>query len=328
MIAAIGNSAYLTRRTAPLLREFNAHDGTDSPLLVGTDHPGGARPVEGAGRILITDRDAVLADRNVDRVYISSATGRHFADCRAALAAGKHVLVEKPVCLRAAEAAELDRLARAAGRTVFECLSYPYHPAWREFVARVRAMDLAGPVTVSAVFRIPGREATDFRLHPRHGGAAADLGTYCVDALVRLGAAVEDLAVGAVLLADADADAGTAIASRPLDGRTFTGSWAIGDTYRNSVVVADPGRRLELFRVFSLPPDAPGLVVERPRDGREPTPVVSAGPANATRACLADGMRQVRDTGTAGLAGSQVIARRIAALETLTTTPPAHARTS
>ncbi|NEA18258.1 Gfo/Idh/MocA family protein [Streptomyces halstedii] len=322
MIAAIGSSAYLTRRTAPLLRELN---GMESPLLVGTDHPGGARPTEQAGRTVITDRDAVLADRNVDCVYISSATGRHFEDCREALAAGKHVLVEKPICLRAAETAELDRLARAADRTVFECLSYPYHPAWREFVARVRAIDRAEPVTVSAVFRIPGREAKDFRLHPWHGGAAADLGTYCVDALVRLGAVVEDLAIGAVLLADSDTDAGTAVTSRPRDSRTFTGSWAIGDTYCNGVVVADPGRRLELFRVFSLPPDAPGLVVERLRGEQEPTSVVSSGPSNATRACLEYGMRQVRDTETAGLVGSQVIARRIAALETLTTVLPAHA---
>ncbi|MFH9477528.1 Gfo/Idh/MocA family protein [Streptomyces anulatus] len=335
MIAAIGNSSYLNRRTAPLLQELN---GTGSPLLVGTDHPGDTRDGEqaGAGTIVVTDRDAVLADREVDCVYISSATGRHFDDCRAALAAGKHVLVEKPVCLRAAEARELDRLARAADRTVFECLSYTYHPGWREFAARVRAGDRAEHLTVSAVFRIPGREAPDFRLDPRHGGAAADLGTYCVDALVRLGAVVEDLAIGAVVFAGPDAEGGTAITNRPLDGRiltatgprTYTGSWAIGDTYLNSVVVADPGRRLELFRVFSPPPDAPVRVVERPRGEHGTTAVVSCGPANATRACLTDGMRHVRDAGTAGLVGSQVIPRRIAALEMLATAIPAHARTS
>ncbi|WP_226366955.1 Gfo/Idh/MocA family protein [Pseudonocardia sp. ICBG162] len=328
MIAAIGSSSYLTRRTAPLLRELNERDCTDHPLLVGTDHAAGVRSLARTGRTVITDRDAVMADRNVDCVYISSATGRHFADCRDALAAGKHVLVEKPACLRAVDARELDRLAQAADRTVFECLSYPYHPAWREFVDRARAMDRAGPTTVAAVFRIPDQEPTNFRLHPRHGGAAADLGTYCVDALMKLGAVVEDLTISAVPLVDSDTDAGTAIASHPLDGRIFTGSWAIGDTYRNSIVVADPGCSLELSRVFSLPPDIPGHVVERLRGEQKPTSVVSMGPVNATRVCLADGMRRVRDSGTAGLVRHEVIARRIAVLESLTNTLSAHVRNS
>lgn len=67
MIAAIGNSAYPGRRVAPLLRELN---GSDDPLVLSTDHPRKARSAAGPERIQITDR----------------ATGRHFDDCRAALA--------------------------------------------------------------------------------------------------------------------------------------------------------------------------------------------------------------------------------------------------
>ncbi|MFB7918459.1 Gfo/Idh/MocA family protein [Streptomyces sp. NPDC056061] len=313
----MGNSEYLARRTAPLLRQLNR---TDAPLLVGTDHPRGTRAAVPTEGIEFTDRDAVLADRDVDIVYISSATGRHFADCRAALAAGKHVLVEKPVCLTAAEARELDASARARDRTVFECLSYPYHPAWNDFLARVRAADRAGPVSVSAVFRIPGREPTDFRRRPQHGGAAADLGTYCVDALVRLGAVAEDLKFGAVLLGGSETDGGAALTSRVIDGNTVTyaGSWAIGDSYANGVVVADPRRRLELLRVFSPPVDTPVGVVER-RPGEPGQAVATAhGPANATRACLTAGTRYARDARTAGLVDRSAILRRIAVLEEAT----------
>ncbi len=318
----MGNSEYLSRRTAPLLRELNR---TDEPLLVGTDHPRGTRTAAPSDGIEVTERDAVLADRHVDIVYISSATGRHFADCRAALAAGKHVLVEKPVCLTAAEARELDRMARACDRTVFECLSYPYHPAWTDFLARVRGADWAGPVSVSAVFRIPGREPTDFRRHPRHGGAAADLGTYCVDALVRLGAVAEDLDIGAVLLGGTKSDGGAALTSRPVDGRTFTytGSWAIGDAYANSVVVGDPRRRLELLRAFSPPVDTPVQVVERRPGVPEPAVVATTEPTNATRACLRAGTRHLRDAKTAGLVDCPGILRRIAVLEEATANSPA-----
>jgi predicted dehydrogenase len=322
MIAAIGNSEYLSRRVAPLLRELN---GTDDPLLVGTDHPGGTRLAERADEIASTDRDAVLAHQDVDSVYISSATGRHFDDCRAALAAGKHVLVEKPVCLTAAEAHELDSMARARDRTVFECLSYPYHPGWTDFLARVRVGDWTDQVSVSAVFRIPGREPTDFRRHPRHGGAAADLGTYCVDALVRLGAVAEDLEIGAVLPGGFETDGGVAVTSRSIDGRTFTytGSWAIGDSYVNSVVVADRHRRLELLRAFSPPVDAAGRVVERRPGGSEPTVVATFEPANATRVCLTAGTRHLRDTRTAGLVDGPAIVRRITALQKATANIPA-----
>lgn len=318
----MGHSEYLSRRTAPLLRELNR---TDEPLLVGTDHPGGTRIAVPSEEIEVTDRDTVLADRNVDIVYISSATGRHFADCRAALAAGKHVLAEKPVCLTAAEAGELDTMARACDRTVFECLSYPYHPAWTGFLERIRGDDWTGPVSVSAVFRIPGREPTDFRRHPRHGGAAADLGTYCVDALIRLGAVAEDLGIGAVLTGGSETDGGVALTSRLIGGGTFTytGSWSIGDSYANSVVVADSRRRLELLRAFSPPVDAPVRIVGRSPGEPEPAVVATSGPANATRACLTAGTRHLRGAKTAGLVDCQAILRRIAVLEKATAPLPA-----
>ncbi|GGZ29898.1 hypothetical protein GCM10010387_24160 [Streptomyces inusitatus] len=319
MIAALGNSDYLSRRTAPLLRELN---GTQGPLLVGTDHPRGTRSALPNDGIEFMDREAVLACPNVDVVYVSSATGRHFDDCRAALTAGKHVLVEKPVSLAATEVRELDSMARACDRTVFECLSYPYHPGWTDFLTRVHDEDWADSVSVSAVFRIPGREPTDFRRRPRHGGAAADLGTYCVDALVRLGAVAEDLDIGALLFGDSETDGGAAITRRSTGGRTFTytGSWAIGDSYANSVVVADPYRRLELLRVFSPRVDAPGLVVMREADGEEPTVVATSEPTNATRSCLTAGMRHLRDSETAGLVDCPAILRRIAALGEVTAT--------
>ncbi|MFI0263036.1 Gfo/Idh/MocA family protein [Streptomyces sp. NPDC017056] len=321
MIAAMGNSEYLSRRTAPLLQEFNRTDA----LLVGTDHPRETRSAVRPEGIEVTDRDAVLADRNVDIVYISSATGGHFDDCRAALAAGKHALVEKPVCLTAAEARELDSMARACDRTVFECLSYPYHPAWSDFVARVRVEDWTDPVSVSAVFRTPGRKPTDFRRHPRHGGAAADLGTYCVDALLRLGAVAEDLDIAPVLFGDSETDGGAALTSRLIDGRTFTytGSWAIGDSYANSVVVADPRRRLELIRAFSPPVGAPVRVLERTSGEAGPAVVATSRPTNATRACLTAGTRHLRDAKTAGLVGFPAVLRRIAVLEKAAATLPA-----
>lgn len=308
MIAAIGNSEYLSRRVAPVLR---ALDRSDRPLLVGTDHPRGPRPDPTAETVVFAERRAVLANPAVETVYISSATGRHFADCHAALTAGKHVLVEKPICLRADQVRDLDRLARERRLTVFECLSYPHHPAWEDFAARAFVGPWADRVVVTATFRIPRRDQSDFRRRPGHGGAAADLGTYCVDALVRLGASVHDLDIRSVALAHSDLDGGVAIASRAVDGQMFayTGSWAIGDGYANGIVVADTHRRLELFRAFSPPVEA----------GAETT--------SATAACVAAGIAHVREPGTTGVVGCSALLDRVAALEQIATSDSAHSST-
>jgi predicted dehydrogenase len=59
---------------------------------------------------------AVLADRTIDAVVVATPTGTHHAIVRRALLAGKHVLCEKPLCVRGRQAEELARLARRARR--------------------------------------------------------------------------------------------------------------------------------------------------------------------------------------------------------------------
>lgn len=61
--------------------------------------------------------DTVLADPGIGAVYISSTNEKHHAQALAAIAAGKHVLCEKPLAMTAGEAAEMVRAAKAAGVT-------------------------------------------------------------------------------------------------------------------------------------------------------------------------------------------------------------------
>lgn len=60
--------------------------------------------------------EALLAASDVELVVVASRNHEHFPQARAALAAGRHVVVEKPFVLSSREGLELDRLARAAGR--------------------------------------------------------------------------------------------------------------------------------------------------------------------------------------------------------------------
>ena len=64
-----------------------------------------------------TSLDEMLADPGVTAVYISSTNEKHHAQALAAIAAGKHVLCEKPLAMTVEQAAEMVRAANAAGVT-------------------------------------------------------------------------------------------------------------------------------------------------------------------------------------------------------------------
>ena len=73
--------------------------------------------------------EEVLADREVEAVVLAVPAVRHFAAARAALEAGKHVFVEKPMTLSGGEAEELVELGERQGRTLMVGHLLEYHPA-------------------------------------------------------------------------------------------------------------------------------------------------------------------------------------------------------
>src|SRR2546430_12233600 len=72
--------------------------------------------------------DALVADPDVDAVYIPPPNGLHARWCLAALAAGKHVLCEKPLTANADEARRVADVADGSGLVVMEAFHYRYHP--------------------------------------------------------------------------------------------------------------------------------------------------------------------------------------------------------
>ena len=72
--------------------------------------------------------DALIADPDLDAVYIVAPTSLHGKWTRAALGAGKHVLCEKPLTANAVEAREIAELAAQSDRVVMEALQYRFHP--------------------------------------------------------------------------------------------------------------------------------------------------------------------------------------------------------
>ncbi len=123
--------------------------------------------------------EALLADDEVDAVYISLPNALHVEWSIKALEAGKHVLCEKPLSRHPDEVERAYDAAERAGRTLLEGFMWRHTPQ----AAKLREL-LPDPIrVVRAHFSFGAREAGDIRLDPAlDGGALMDVGCYCVSA--------------------------------------------------------------------------------------------------------------------------------------------------
>ncbi len=126
---------------------------------------------------------ALLARADVELVSICTPTDSHVDLVRAAIAAGKHVLVEKPVALDAKEIRALDREAKAAGVLVMPAHCMRFWPAWAWMAQAVQTKRYGRPLRAS--FRRLGARPTwsqEFYLDiTRSGGAIIDLHIHDAD---------------------------------------------------------------------------------------------------------------------------------------------------
>jgi len=140
----------------------------------------------GADDALITDDiDALLADERIDVVSICTPTDTHVGIALAALAEGKHVLVEKPVALDAADIEQLAAVAASVGRHCMPALCMRFWPAWTWLYDRIRDGSL-GAVRSAAFVRVgnpPSWSSAFYQDLGRSGGALHDLHVHDVDFL-------------------------------------------------------------------------------------------------------------------------------------------------
>ncbi|MFD2091042.1 Gfo/Idh/MocA family protein [Blastococcus deserti] len=132
----------------------------------------------GVERVLPSYAD-VLADPEVQAIYNPLPNALHGPWNLAAVAAGKHVLSEKPFASDAAEAAEVRDAAHRAGLTVMEGFHHLYHPVMRRLLQLVGSGELGDVVHVDATIAMPPPDPGDPRWSlALAGGALMDLGCY------------------------------------------------------------------------------------------------------------------------------------------------------
>ena len=124
----------------------------------------------------------LLADPEVDCLYISLPNGLHGEWTRRALEAGKHVLCEKPLTPSSQEAASLFALAEERGRVLMEAFMYRHHPQTLRAEELVREGAVGTPEIVRSWFHFTVEDpGSDIRYSEElAGGALRDVGCYCV----------------------------------------------------------------------------------------------------------------------------------------------------
>lgn len=131
--------------------------------------------------------DELLAVPEIDVVHILTPNSLHAEQTLAVIAAGKHVVCEKPLGVTVAEAAVMVKAAAQAGLTATVPFAYRYHPMVREARARVQAGELGRLFTIHGVYLQDWLlDSTDdnWRVSAAAGGmsrAFGDIGSHLVD---------------------------------------------------------------------------------------------------------------------------------------------------
>jgi predicted dehydrogenase len=126
--------------------------------------------------------EELLASPDIDAVYVPLPNALHAPWTLRALAAGKHVLCEKPFASNAAQARDVVAAGAASGLVVMEAMHYRYHPLVHRMAALIRDGAIGVPSHVQAwtswAIPNPGDIRYDF---PLGGGALMDGGCYAID---------------------------------------------------------------------------------------------------------------------------------------------------
>jgi predicted dehydrogenase len=151
----------------------------------------GARGAERA-RALGVERaygslEELLDDPAVEVVHVTSPNHAHYGQVRAILAAGRHVVCEKPLAMTAVQSAEMAALARASGKVAAVCYNTRFYPLNQQARGMVEDGSLGEPRLITGHYHQDWlAKPTDWnwRLEPEAGGAlraVGDIGTHWLD---------------------------------------------------------------------------------------------------------------------------------------------------
>ena len=200
--------------------------------------------------------EELLADPEIDCVYLPLPNHLHAEWIKRSADAGKHILCEKPITLTSGEAADVADHCAERKVLVMEAFMYRFHPAWTAVRGLVADGAIGRIIDVGIWFSFRSTRPTDYRHDATAGGGALyDVGCYAVDASRMLlgdnpkrvlGAGRVDPGVGVDMTFSGILDYGDAFA-------TFTCS--MEQEPQHSVVIHGTGGWISIADPFNCPAD-------------------------------------------------------------------------
>ncbi len=202
--------------------------------------------------------EALLADKEIEAVYIPLPNHLHAEWVKKAADAGKHVLCEKPFAMNAEQAEDAIHHAERKGVLVMEAFMYRLHPQWKKARDLVKAGEIGQVHSISTIFSYNNTDPRNIRnILAVGGGAIPDIGCYAVSSArfllgtepSRVVSLVQrDPAMGTDILTTAILDFGHARCQLTIGTQTYP--W-------QRVDVVGSGGELSVLIPFNAYPDVP-----------------------------------------------------------------------
>ena len=202
--------------------------------------------------------EALIADPDIDAVYIPLPNHMHVECTTRAAEAGKHVLCEKPIGLTAADAERLIEVRDRTGVLIQEAFMVRTHPQWLGARDIARSGRIGVVRSITGYFSFFNDDPANIRnIKAYGGGGILDIGCYLVNA-ARMIFEGEPHRVCALV----EETPGTGVdwmASMILDfdGRHAIGTCSTQLAHGQRIIIAGTGGRIEIEIPFNAPPDRP-----------------------------------------------------------------------
>ncbi|SFL54297.1 Predicted dehydrogenase [Gracilibacillus orientalis] len=128
--------------------------------------------------------EELLADSDIDAVYIPLPNHLHKEWSIKAMEAGKHVLCEKPIALNASETQEMDEASKKAGVVLVEAFMYRYHPRYQMIQELIQSGEIGEIRGIHGAFTFNNASAKENVRYKKEwgGGSLYDVGVYPISA--------------------------------------------------------------------------------------------------------------------------------------------------
>jgi len=189
--------------------------------------------------------EALIEDPDLDAIYVLVPTSMHGQWTKAALAAGKHVLVEKPFTANAAEAQEIADLAAKSDRVVMEAIQFRHHPLTRRVEGIIASGEIGAlrRVEVTLCVLLPTFKGNCYN-YALGGGSMMDAGSYVANMARTFGGSTPEVVSAQAKLQKPQVDRAMKAELRYAAGHTGRLQCALwsGNLFRASAkVVGDDG---------------------------------------------------------------------------------------